>query len=172
MRHPEARHRLVYLPSLLDRLKDDAPHARSEHPDAYAPNADAMRRIIQRDLGLLLNTSNLEAEVDMSDYSQVPSSVVNYGLPPLSGHYLDDRNWDAIETAVRNAILHFESRLIGDSVAVRPLAEIRPASYNKLVFEISGLVQWSPYPLEFRIQSTYDLELNKVTFDRSTRGDN
>ncbi len=56
--------RHAYLPSLLDRLQDDAPQQRSEPPEAYAPDERGMRRIIQRDLGLLLNTTNLNEELD------------------------------------------------------------------------------------------------------------
>ncbi|ABC36012.1 type VI secretion system baseplate subunit TssE [Burkholderia thailandensis] len=168
MRHPEGRHRAAYLPSLLDRLQDDAPHSFSESPDAYAPSADEMRRIVQRDLSLLLNTSNLDDEVDAGRYPLVAASVVNYGVPPLSGSYLHDPNRETIDRLVRTAIVHFEPRLIADSLAIRPLAAQQGASYNKLTFEISALVQWSPYPLELRIQSTFDLELNRVTLDKTT----
>lgn len=172
MRHPEGRHRAAYLPSLLDRLQDDAPHALSESPDAYAPSADEMRRIVQRDLSLLLNTSNLDDEVDARRYPLVSASVVNYGVPPLAGSYLHDRNRETIERLVRTAIAHFEPRLIADSLAIRPLAAQPGARYNKLTFEISALVQWSPYPLELRIQSTFDLELNRVTLEKTTLNGN
>ncbi|ACB69094.1 type VI secretion system lysozyme-related protein (plasmid) [Burkholderia ambifaria MC40-6] len=171
-RPPDNLHRPAYLPSLLDRLQDDAPHARHEKPSAYAPNGDGMRRIIQRDLALLLNATNLDGELDAVRYPHAAASVVNYGVPPLSGSYLSDRNWETIEKLIRTAIVRFEPRLLRDSIAIRPIVGQEAASYNKLMFEIRGLMQWSPYPLEFLIQSTFDIETNKVTFDPGARTGN
>ncbi|HLX01405.1 MAG TPA: type VI secretion system baseplate subunit TssE [Trinickia sp.] len=163
MRQPDSRHKQAYLPSLLDRLIDDAPQKLSERPDAYAPDHEGMRRIVQRDLSLLLNTINLEDEIDMSSHSAAAASVVNYGIPALTGSYLTDRNWESIEKLIRLAITRFEPRLIPESLWIRPINSNEPMRYNKLTFEIHGLMQWSPYPLEFRIQSMLDVEMNKVT---------
>ncbi|KWC30753.1 type VI secretion system baseplate subunit TssE [Burkholderia ubonensis] len=168
-RHPDDLHRPAYLPSLLDRLQDDAPHARHETPSAYAPNGEGMRRIIRRDLALLLNSTNLDGELDAARYPQAAASVVNYGVPPLSGSYLSDRNWETVEKLVKTAIVRFEPRLLPESLAIRPVVGREAASYNKLMFEIRGLMQWSPYPLEFLIQSTFDIETNQVTLDPGAR---
>ncbi|AJY14688.1 type VI secretion system baseplate subunit TssE [Burkholderia dolosa] len=168
-RDPDGQHQRAYLPSLLDRLQDDAPHARHESPAAYAPNGEGMRRIIRRDLASLLNATNLDGELDAGRYPQAAASVVNYGLPPLSGSYLSDRNWETVEKLVRTAIVRFEPRLLPESIAIRPVEGREAVSYNRLTFEIRGLMQWSPYPLEFRIQSTFDIESNKVALDPDTR---
>ena len=80
-RHPEDPHRPAYLPSLLDRLQDDAPHARHETARAYAPNGEGMRRIIQRDLALLLNSTNLDGDLDAARYPQAAASVVTAHRP-------------------------------------------------------------------------------------------
>lgn len=165
MGRPDTWHRPAYLPSLLDRLQDHAPQQRSERPEAYAPDGEGMRRIIQRDLALLLNTTNLDDEFDTGRYPAVAGSVVNYGVPALSGAYVSDRNWGTIEKLIRAAITRFEPRLIAESLSVRQMLDKDATRYNQLMFEIRGLVHWSPYPLEFRIQSTYDLELNKVTLN-------
>ncbi len=165
-------HRPAYLPSLLDRLQDDAPYKKSEHPNAYAPNDAGMRRLIQRDLALLLNTTNLDGMLDPARFPRAAASVINYGIPPLAGSYLSNKNWESIEKLIRTAVIHFEPRLIPESVAIRPLTDIAATRYNKLIFEISGLVQWSPYPLEFRVQSTLDLEMNKVQIGTNTYVEN
>lgn len=158
----DARQRQAYLPSLLDRLQDDAPQRRSERPDAYAPSGEGMRRIIQRDLGLLLNATDASAEFDAARYPAAAASVVNYGVPPLSGSYLAAQNWEAIAKLIRTAVVRFEPRLIPESLSIRPVTSKDAHRYNKLMFEISGLMQWSPYPLEFRVQSTFDLETSQV----------
>jgi len=167
----DIRHRQTYLPSLIDRLLDDAPHRQTEHPDAYAPNAERMHRIIERDLSLLLNTTSLSDELDETRHTAVVSSVVNYGIAPLSGSYLTNRSWENVEQMVRAAIRRFEPRLISDSMRIRPLDDKDPIRYNQLIFEIDGLMHWSPYPLEFRIQSAFDIETNEVTFDTDFRGE-
>lgn len=155
--------RRAYLPSLLDRLQDDAPRQRSEREDAYAPDERAMRRIIERDLGLLLNTTSLQDEIDVERYPEVAASVVNYGIPPLSGAYTASLRWEQLEARVLAAITRFEPRLIADTVRIRPLTDPSARRYNKMMFEIEALMQWSPYPLEFRIQSVFDLEMNQVS---------
>jgi len=163
MKPTDRRHRRAYLPSLLDRLLDDAPQQRSEPYEAYAPDERGMRRIIQRDLGLLLNTTNLHDEIDAERYPEVANSVVNYGIPPLSGSYMAEFSWESLEARVREAVTRFEPRLIPDTIRVRPVRDADPRRYNKMMFEIEALMLWSPYPLEFRIQSVFDLEMNKVS---------
>jgi type VI secretion system protein ImpF len=167
----DIRHRQAYLPSLIDRLLDDAPQRQNEHPDAYAPNAERMHRIVERDLSLLLNTTSLNDEFDETRHQAVASSVVNYGIAPLSGSYLTNRSWEDVASVVRAAIKRFEPRLISDSVHIRPLHSKDPIRYSQLIFEIDGLMHWSPYPLEFRIQSAFDIETNQVTFDTDFRGE-
>ncbi|SMG54281.1 type VI secretion system baseplate subunit TssE [Paraburkholderia susongensis] len=165
----DIRHRQAYMPSLIDRLLDNAPQRQTEHPDAYAPNAERMHRIIERDLSLLLNTTSLDDELDATRHAAVAESVVNYGIAPLSGSYLTNRNWEAVEKMVRTAIVRFEPRLIPESLRIRPLRSTDPIRYNQLIFEIDGLMHWSPYPLEFRIQSAFDIEMNHVPLDMDSR---
>lgn len=160
----------AFLPSLLDRLLDNAPARNSERPESYAPDGEGMRRIIQRDLSRLLNTTSLDDEIDNKRHPAAAASVINYGIRALSGAYLADRSWEDIEKLIRTAIIRFEPRLIPESLRIRPLDGREPLRYNKLKFEINGLVQWSPYPLEFRIQSTFDIESNQATFDAASPG--
>ncbi|MFT4066127.1 type VI secretion system baseplate subunit TssE [Paraburkholderia sp.] len=167
----DIRHRQAYLPSLIDRLLDDAPHRQTEHPGAYAPDAERMHRIIERDLSLLLNTTSLDDELDKTRHHAVAASVVNYGIAPLSGNYLTNHNWENVENTVLTALTRFEPRLISGSLRIRPLHSKDPIRYNQLIFEIAGLMHWSPYPLEFRIQSAFDIEMNLIRFDTDFRGE-
>ncbi|WGS45871.1 type VI secretion system baseplate subunit TssE [Burkholderia sp. JSH-S8] len=163
------RHRQAFLPSLLDRLLDDTSSRRAERPDAYAPQADGMLQIVKRDLGWLLNTTNLGDELNATLHAAAASSVINYGIPELSGAYLRALDWEAVEKRLRAAIICFEPRLIPDSLRIVPVggseAEMR---HNKLAFEIRGLVKWSPYPLEFNVRSLFDAETNGIAFDADT----
>ena len=153
------------LPTLLDRLIDDEPHEKWELPQNYAVNQSRMREILQRDLSWLLNTTNLGSEVDRAETPELASSVLNYGVPPFSGKYILDRNWGRVEQIIRQVLLDFEPRLLPDTVSVTPLAEKdSDANYNVLSFQISGLVYMQPYPMEFLVQSSLDLETNRLSF--------
>lgn len=163
-RRPEKR----YLPTLFDRLCDDAPGEAVEAPDAYASSRTQMRHILQRDLALLLNTTDQSDLIDSIRYAEAARSTVNYGVPALAGGYLSEKKWADIETMIRKAILQFEPRLVPQTLIVRPLRKEQDvAHYNVLVFEIAGHIQMQPYPLEFMVQSLVDLETNRIELQRA-----
>ncbi|WP_371141005.1 type VI secretion system baseplate subunit TssE [Burkholderia cepacia] len=164
MNAPQPRHRTTYMPSLIDRLIDDAPQRQREHRH-HAPDSEGMHRLIRRDLSLLLNTTNLDDELDAPRHTAALDSVVNYGIPPLSGSYLANRDWNVVEKMIRAAIVRFEPRLLPDSLRIHPIHHENPIRYNRLIFEISGLMHWSPIPVEFRIRSMLDMEIDRVTLD-------
>lgn len=158
------RRRNEYLPTLFHRLMDDAPQQRKEAPSAYAPTRRQIRDMVQRDLVYLLNTANQQDRIDVYRHPAVVSATVNYGVPPLTGGYASEQRWAQVEQAIRIAILRFEPRIAPQSLQVRPLVHGDDrAHYNVLVFEISGLLHLEPYPLEFTVQSSVDLETQQMT---------
>lgn len=152
------------LPTLFDRLRDEAPGRSAELPSEYTATPARMREIIQRDLALLFNTTNAEDLIDRTRHGDAASSTVNYGVPPLAGSYLSERKWADIERIIRRAIRDYEPRLIPDSVQVVPLMKEDGAAeaYNVLLFEIRALIHLKPYPLAFTVQSAVDLETNRM----------
>lgn len=151
------------LPTLLDRLRDDAPHRQSERPEEYAVTRTQMRDILQRDLAFLLNTTNIEDQIDRTRYPEAAASTVNFGVPSLAGAWLASRKWADIETTIRRAILEFEPRLIPETLAViPPVMEDAVNHYNLLMFEVRGMIHMDPYPLEFLVQSSLDLETSRM----------
>ena len=152
-----------YLPTLFDRLFDDAPGEKSESPGAYTPGRSRMRAIVQRDLAYLLNATCQSDLLDAVRYPEVAKSTLNFGVEPLAGGYLTEKKWMDIEKMIRAAITRFEPRLIPETLIVKPLLKRQAsAHYNVLTFEISGLVHMAPYPLEFTVQSTVDLENHRI----------
>jgi type VI secretion system protein ImpF len=158
------------LPTLFDRLRDDAPSRASESPSEYTATPNQMRDIVQRDLGLLLNTTNAEDLIDRGRYPEAAASTVNFGVPPLAGSYLAERKWEEIERIIRRAIADYEPRLLPESVMVLPLMkEGAHEQYNVLLFEIRAMVNLKPYPLELTVQSSVDLETNRMSITRASR---
>lgn len=152
-----------YLPTLFDRLFDDAPSSKSEAADSYTPTRGQMRNIIQRDLTYLLNNTNQSDLIDAKKYPAAIASTINFGVPALVGGYLSEKKWVDIELMIRNAIRFFEPRIIPQTLIVKPLLKPHVStSYNVLMFEIAGQVQMLPYPMEFSVQSAVDLETNHI----------
>lgn len=152
-----------FLPTLFDRLCDDAPSEKTESSEAYSPSRAQMRDIVLRDLAYLLNTTNQSDLIDKFKQPAAAASTINYGVPALAGGYLSEKKWRDIEEMIRHAILTFEPRLLPETLVVRPLLkEQASASYNVLTFEIAGHIQMAPYPLEFMVQSNVDLETNRI----------
>jgi type VI secretion system protein ImpF len=150
------------MPTLLDRLRDDAPHRQSEAPGEYTISRSQMRDIIQRDLAYLLNAINIEDQIDGTRYPDAERSTVNFGMPPLAGSFVVKHQWNDIERKIKDAITVFEPRILEDSLSIAPLVGVDTAQYNNLSFEIRGMIRMDPYPMEFMVQSSLDLETSRL----------
>ena len=159
------------MPTLFDRLRDENPGCKSEAPSEYAISVSQMRDIIQRDLGYLLNTTNADDLIDRIRYAEAASSTINFGVRALAGSYLSQRKWADIERIIRRAITDYEPRLMPETVTVLPLMQEGAGdAYNVLLFEIRAMINLKPYPLELMVQSSVDLETNRISVTRQTRG--
>ncbi len=155
-------------PTLLERLLDEEPKKRQESYDAFFFTAGDLRAVVQKDIGCLLNNSNIEEQLDENRYPKVIESVINYGVSPLVGQYASHYNWMLIEKNIRNALLRFEPRIIPESLLVRPLtAKDPPGKNGRVLFEIRGLIDWQPAPVDLCINGAYDAETAKVDLKSS-----
>jgi type VI secretion system protein ImpF len=165
-----ARTHAQLMPTLFDRLRDDAPGRAGEASSEYAVTPSQMRDIVQRDLAFLLNTANAEDLIDRERHPEAAASTVNFGVPPLAGSHISERRWSDIERIVRRAIADYEPRLLPETVKVTPLMkEGASGTYNVLLFEIRALIHLAPYPLELTVQSSIDLETSRVSIGRPSR---
>jgi type VI secretion system protein ImpF len=150
-------------PSLLDRLTDLAPEARTEAPDQVAMTRTRLRRAVLRDLAWLFNSIHLEADQPLDDHPHARTSTINYGIPALSGTKLTEINFSQFDQALTDAIIAFEPRLLADSVHVRSTTtEDQVAHRNMLGFEVRAKLWAMPYPLELLLRSNLDLESGLV----------
>ena len=152
----------LLMPTLMDRLIDNAPNETSESAQDYAMSPAQMRQVVQRDLAHLLNTINLDDQIDAQLYEQASRSVLNYGVSPFAGTFISQRNWLQVEMVLRQAITLFEPRLVPDSLEVVALKDVKGEHQNSLPFEIRGLIQMQPYPMAFLVQSSFDLETRRL----------
>jgi type VI secretion system protein ImpF len=143
-------------PSLLDRLTDEEPEVQVEARDRRVLNMRHLREGVLRDLAWLLNTTNLFSVTERSRLPHLANSVINYGMPDMSGASLAGMNTGDLERAIRQAIWDFEPRLIRSSVTVRALPQAD--SITKIMFEIEADMWAQPYPERLYLKTELDLD--------------
>ncbi len=148
-------------PSLLDRLTDDAPGESQEPRDRRVLSMRSLRQGVLRDLAWLLNTTNLGSMQDLSAYPETARSVLNYGLPDLTGKTASGLEIAELERRLRDAICDFEPRILRNTVAVRATSG-GGDSNNTLVFEVSGELWAQPVPERLFLRTELDLEVGEV----------
>lgn len=149
-------------PSLLDRLTDDDPQRQQEARSERVISMRRLREGVLRDLGWLLNTSNLTSVHDLALFPQVAQSVLNYGVPDLTGLTVSSVNVVELERVIRQAILRFEPRLLPHTVRVRVVTSDEHMSHNALTFFIEAQLWAQPLPLQMFLKTEIDLELGNV----------
>lgn len=149
------------LPTLFDRLFDNAPHKLKESELDYAVDKKAMVDIVRRDLAFLLNTSSAERDLDRKEMPLVAESVINYGIPPLAGEHMASKKWEEMQSIITQAIVAFEPRILAHTLKITPAANLKELGekvYHMMSFTVQGQIHLQPYPLEFTLQSAVDLE--------------
>ena len=109
----EVRDRLQ--PALLDRLTDDNPGQREEPVDRRVMTKSQIRQAVLRDLSWLFNATQPMGNLNgvASDIPpMVAESVLNFGLPAMSGQLVSKIDISLLERTIRQAILRFEPRLL------------------------------------------------------------
>lgn len=145
-------------PSLLDRLTDHNPQRKKESTAQQSMSQKEFKEAVIRDLGWLLNSVSLDVCVDLEPYPEVEHSVLNYGLPDISGHTSSTVNVKTIERSLIQAIRVFEPRIIRNSLRVKVHSNPSDMSHNSLVFEIEGAVFGQPSPFQIVLRSELNLE--------------
>jgi len=150
-------------PALLDRLTDEEPDKKLEPREHRVMSKSRLRQAVLRDLAWLFNTTRLEAEVDLANAPFARKSVINFGLPSLSGRLASSLEVTDIERAVRQAILDFEPRILPNTLEVRALVELSDLDHHNVIgIEIRGQLWAQPVALELLIRTEIDLETGKV----------
>ncbi len=156
-------------PALLDRLTDHDPAQKVESKDRRAISMQRLRESVRRDLAWLLSTGRMQTLLDLDAYPEVASSVLNYGIPDISGVMLDAQRAEVLERAVRDAILRFEPRLTRSTLKVTVQADPQSMQRNALVFQIEAELWGRPLPQSIVWQSELDLESGSARVTEAER---
>ncbi|WP_399679098.1 type VI secretion system baseplate subunit TssE [Xenophilus sp.] len=148
-------------PSLLDRLVDHAPDQQRESDDKRTLTRQALRQAVLRDLNWLFNAT--APGLDERRHPQAARSVLNYGLPMLSGQFTSSIQRVSMEQALKNAIVQFEPRILPRTLEVELVMEGSALdSHNRIGLTIRGMLWAQPVPLEFLMRSRIDLEEGRI----------
>lgn len=145
-------------PSLLDRLTDDEPGKLEESREKRVISATRLRECVTRDMSWLLNCVSLDADVALDDYPEVSRSVLNFGIPDLTGVALSGINADVLQRRVRDAILAYEPRLTANTLRVTVNALSKRMDRQALIFNIESEMWAQPIPLNLYLKTEVDLE--------------
>ncbi len=150
-------------PALLDRLTDDDPHSKVESGESRVINRNRLRDLVLRDLAWLFNASAPGTAIDWSAAPQARASVLNYGLPALSGKTTSNIDPLALQARVKQAILDHEPRILRDTLTVEVVVSNAQLDHHNLIgFRISGQLWAQPVPLELLLHTDIDLETGRV----------
>ena len=148
------------LPSLLDRLTDQEPKRRKEIKQDYVFNLPQYRQAVLRDVLALLNTTCLQSnDLDVLLAPNLETSVLNYGIRAFSGNNFADIEWQQVEQVIKQALINYEPRLEASSIAVKVIIDNEAELLNhRLIIEIKGDLKLNPYPQEFLLRTSMDIE--------------
>lgn len=145
-------------PSLLDRLTDLHPDRKKESASQQVLSQNQYKDAVIRDLGWLLNSVSMDSVFDLSGFPEAKLSVLNFGLPDISGHTASSIDTTILEKALKRVIYEFEPRIIPNSLKIKVHSQPDLMSHNSLVFEIEGVVFGQPMPFQVMLRSELDLE--------------
>jgi type VI secretion system protein ImpF len=129
--------------SVLDRLIDGDPEAKSDPHVSRFESLNQFRKSIKRDLEFLLNAVR-NAEPIPESYHEVKRSIHRYGLPDLNGVALENQQDEArLLRSLEEAITMFEPRLSRVRVSAAERLSKKKAA---LLFHVDALLMIDPEP--------------------------
>ena len=158
----ELTHKERLLPSLLDRLTDDRPKVSDESRQMRAGDIGSLRESVLRDLEWLMNTVNLESVISLDAYPEIRDTVMNYGMPGLSGSTINTADREAIRKLIKNAIEKFEPRILNNTLRIKLIENEDLANPHAIAFQIEGTLWGRPMPEALFLRTELDLELGDV----------
>ena len=151
-------------PALLDRLTDDEPTETA--PSRASSGSCRKRSCARRCCATSRGCSTPCGQAPRSTSARRPQarhSVLNFGLPALSGSSASMLEDPTSRSAIREAIKEFEPRILADGLRVRAIVNEDALDHHNVIgIEIQGQLWAQPVPLELLVRTEIDLETGKV----------
>lgn len=146
-------------------LRAELDQARAQYSvlSASVSSLAELRDCVKRDLDWLLNARQYAPQEDLDAYPDVAHSVLNYGMPDLTGKTASGTDLRSLERMLKQVIANFEPRIIRRTLTVRLLADESLFNHNALTFDIEGDLWAEPLPLHLHLRTEIELENGAVT---------
>jgi len=125
-----------------------------------------LRGAVIRDLAWLLNSSRKPLADSINDLPQASGSVLNFGLPDLTGLTASGVTPEQMEAMVLETLARFEPRIVSGTLAARVIMEEAdtPGRGPAVVaLEIRGELCPLPMPEALFLKTEVDLETGHCT---------
>lgn len=155
---PEISAKRSHLLKQLEQLR-----AQQTVLSASLSSLKELRACVKRDLDWLLNANQYSPQQDLEAYPEVARSVVNYGMPDLTGKTVSGFDMRNMERLLKQVILDFEPRIIKKTLVVRILRDQSMFDHNAVTFEIEGELWAEPQPLHLHLRTEFELESGDVS---------
>ena len=150
-------------PALLDRLTDEEPDKTQEPVAKRVMSKARLRQAVLRDLAWLFNATRYESGDDLGGLTHARRSVINFGLPALSGRAATSLDRAKLQDDIRQAIVDFEPRILAGTLEVRVLSRASNVDHHPVTgVEIRGELWAQPVPHEPLVRTEIALETGKV----------
>lgn len=158
-------------PALLDRLCDDEPQRQVESRERRVLSRNQLRQAVLRDLAWLFNATRPSDSEGFADFPHAAGSVLDFGLPVLSGSTASTLDTAALEARVRQAIVYFEPRINPDSLDVKVLLSDEWMDQHNLIgIELRAELWAQPVSLELLLRTELDLETGRIELNDLAAG--
>jgi type VI secretion system protein ImpF len=124
-----------------------------------------LRREVARDLESLMNTIALESSLDLEGCEHVRRSILNFGVPDIAHHTIDEHSVDGIKDDIRNTLTHFEPRLLPESVRVARDVTLDRAEL-KIRFTVNAELLCEPVNVPVEFVAEVELDSGKFQVSR------
>lgn len=155
-------------PSLLDRLTDRDPERKVESRTERVLSLQQLRKSVIRDIGWLLNTGNLAVGQNLENFPDVTHSVINYGMPELSGMSVANIDTETLISNIKQSIVDFEPRILRNTIKINIVVDEDKMNNKAVSFEIEGELWAQPAPLRVYLKTELDLETGNIDVSDST----
>jgi type VI secretion system protein ImpF len=164
---PTIRADQLLLPSVLDRLIDHDPQISHEATRNRNQLLRDLKQAVRRDLENLLNT-RIRCVPYRSELKELKQSLVNYGIPDLTGLSLGGpKEREEFRRTILAVIRQFEPRLKKLEVRIIDQAD---AIERTIRFHIEAVLQAEPAPEPIAFDSTVRLTTGSVDVKAESHG--
>jgi type VI secretion system protein ImpF len=157
-------------PFLLDRLTDEQSDQSKESRDKHVFSPRQLKAALMRDLAWLLNSPAPIESDGVSEFPNVAASVLNYGIPDLTGNTASGLSGTQLEKSILRAIQTFEPRMDHKTLSVRLISDGDGDSHNTIALEIRGEVLANQLADPLYVKTEVDLETGQFSLKDRPNG--